>query len=551
MKKLLLIILFCSQLGHAQRLYYNGIPRLVGYADSLSWYKDFTMRSNKILDVGQVRFGATSATVLKAIDFANRNSGDGSTYWMHMDAYNAWAEDGTLNAKRAVLRPTSSYPPLSLAPYGTSAGETGAMVSLELAANGIQFTGFKAPDALAYSIIYSMPNDTATIGYVLTRGAGNQLSWTNGGAGAGETNTASNAAGLGIGVFRSKVGVDLVFKRLKAGFGISLADSTDSIMVRTDTSAIPVKASPYFTGNMRIWAGNLGIRTDPATNTAIHTLDQLSQSEWRQDNYGGLPSISFRHTNGNLAAPSAAAADDPLGDIQWKARDNSDFSANPNARILAVATQNFTTTAHGTKLTFYTTHNNATSPTLAATIDSAQKLILVNPLALTSGGTGLSAGGSSNQFLATNSAGNASEYKSITAGGGISLTHSVGGLAVAAKSDTLSKANVFTAVAATDTLFLFKVDQSGLTARQIYSKRKGGTSASLNVIRVRAGSASTLRSSAIATASAAGFLTPMESWSTLQNTTTLIDDEFYLVITAISGTATDITTQITFDRTMP
>lgn len=47
------------------------------------------------------------------------------------------------------------------------------------------------------------------------------------------------------------------------------------------------------------------------------------------------------------------------------------------------------------------------------------------------GGTGLTSGGSGNQILGMNAAGNASQYKTLSSSNGITITHSVGGIAIA------------------------------------------------------------------------------------------------------------------------
>ena len=49
----------------------------------------------------------------------------------------------------------------------------------------------------------------------------------------------------------------------------------------------------------------------------------------------------------------------------------------------------------------------------------------------TKGGTGLTAGGAANQVLGMNAAGTTAEYKTVTAGSGVSVTHGVGTVTIA------------------------------------------------------------------------------------------------------------------------
>lgn len=114
--------------------------------------------------------------------------------------------------------------------------------------------------------------------------------------------------------------------------------------------------------------GQLGIGVTPAANVIFHTQNGMSQSEWRQENYGGFPSISLRRGDNTPGSPTAVASGEILGDYQWKAYDGTSFSSNPNARLLAGATENFSNSAHGTELKFYTTPNTTTSPVLGLTI---------------------------------------------------------------------------------------------------------------------------------------------------------------------------------------
>lgn len=56
-------------------------------------------------------------------------------------------------------------------------------------------------------------------------------------SGTGEANTASNL-GTGTGIFNSKVGVDLQFKGLKAGSGVSINSTSDSITINSTTGGV-------------------------------------------------------------------------------------------------------------------------------------------------------------------------------------------------------------------------------------------------------------------------------------------------------------------------
>jgi hypothetical protein len=67
---------------------------------------------------------------------------------------------------------------LELLPYSSLAGNTSELRFDELAANGTNFVGFKAPDTLAGDVIWTLPNVMGTSGQVLSAGASGVLSWT-------------------------------------------------------------------------------------------------------------------------------------------------------------------------------------------------------------------------------------------------------------------------------------------------------------------------------------------------------------------------------------
>ena len=78
----------------------------------------------------------------------------GPTTTPHTTA-NMWGYDdlGRMFGTWAVISSTG----FNMTPYGASTGNTTEMRYLELAANGVNYTGFKAPDSIASNAIYTLP----------------------------------------------------------------------------------------------------------------------------------------------------------------------------------------------------------------------------------------------------------------------------------------------------------------------------------------------------------------------------------------------------------
>ena len=70
-------------------------------------------------------------------------------------------------------------------PKGTAAGEGGAIVFEELAANGTNTVGFRAPDVVLVDVLWQLPGADGANGDVLSTDGSGVLSWVANGAGAG------------------------------------------------------------------------------------------------------------------------------------------------------------------------------------------------------------------------------------------------------------------------------------------------------------------------------------------------------------------------------
>lgn len=69
---------------------------------------------------------------------------------------------------------------VTLIPKGTNPGETGSLEFKELAANGNNYAGFKAPDSLLADIVWTLPEKDGNSGQALVTDGAGHLTWASG-----------------------------------------------------------------------------------------------------------------------------------------------------------------------------------------------------------------------------------------------------------------------------------------------------------------------------------------------------------------------------------
>jgi len=152
-------------------------------------------------------------------------------------------------------------------------------------------------------------------------------------------------------------------------------------------------------------------------------------------NYGNPNEFWFRRAQGTITTPTIIGSTGILGKILAKGYDGSVFT---DGAYISFETDAITSTGNmPSKISFAT----GTSGTLSERfkINSSGNIFLssytTNGIVKTSSGTGqisILADGAGNSVLGINNAGTASEYKTLTAGSNITITHAAGSITIGA-----------------------------------------------------------------------------------------------------------------------
>jgi hypothetical protein len=140
----------------------------------------------------------------------------------------------------------------TFAPVAVSVASEGGSTSATSLGSGADVYKQKVGDTLQFRSLVAGSNVT------LTEGAdGITIAATGGGGGSGEANTTSNL-GTGVGLAATKVGVNLPFKSIEAGTGITLNDDGSTVTITNNTPATSISATNLGAVGEGVYASKLG-----------------------------------------------------------------------------------------------------------------------------------------------------------------------------------------------------------------------------------------------------------------------------------------------------
>ena len=159
---------------------------------------------------------------------------------------------------------------ISFAPHGSSAGNGTELRFQELAANGANYVGFKAPDAISSNEVWVLPNADGSDGQVLKTDGSNALAWVDQASGGVESLVADGAITAGKPVILTSTG------------------KAKQVALEGATSAAVTGVTDVDTG-----ATTYGKAVDPATGTIMVCYHDNSNSNRVTVRAGSISGVDY------------------------------------------------------------------------------------------------------------------------------------------------------------------------------------------------------------------------------------------------------------------
>jgi len=221
---------------------------------------------------------------------------------------------------------------VSLAPHGTSTGNTTSIQFQELAANGAHYVGFKAADSIAANVIWTLPNADGSANQVIKTDGSGALSWTTPSSGAVTA--------------------------------INNATANELVTIGSTTTELDAEGNLTFDGSTLALTGDATISDDLGlvSDAAVLTFGANSEVTVTHVHNTGL---NLKHTATGDDTPivltlqtgeTDIAADDVIGKVAFQAPDEGEGT---DAILVAAAIQarsegDFSSSANATSIDFMT-----------------------------------------------------------------------------------------------------------------------------------------------------------------------------------------------------
>lgn len=197
---------------------------------------------------------------------------------------------------------------LAVLPIGTATGETGEVQFRELAANGVNYVGLKAPDLLASNNTYTLPNTFPSVnGQVLSATTAGVMSWANqNGSNSINQNYIINPEMIIAqrGTTFTTTGAQVAYSIDRWRFGSSVAGSSLTV---TQSSIVPTFAAANYLFTNSLLLTNNNAVTPAAGNGSVinHIIEgynfkdfaqkQFTISFWVRSSITGTYSLAFQN----------------------------------------------------------------------------------------------------------------------------------------------------------------------------------------------------------------------------------------------------------------
>ena len=194
----------------------------------------------------------------------------------------------------------------------------------------------------------------------------------------------TNATGLPLG----STGVTGQLTVANGGTGLASFTDAGILYASSSTSIATGNRLKFLTASNSLLVNSNASAAPPAvlTGTIVdaHGVD-ATEAQIVLSSYGNVPGLTFKRTNSTMASPTSGPAvilDNVIGGIGSRSHDGTGYAATSPVGISLVADQNWTSTAHGSRMVFTTALNNSITPIERMRIANDGKVTIAGNLAV-------------------------------------------------------------------------------------------------------------------------------------------------------------------------